>query len=83
MQQIECCTLYFKWAKLWEKHSMKNRQPGTDELNQNCSWEYKQAVESAYQQTTGNAVDQQERLIPSEAEVHLREVIAATSHENN
>ena len=59
---------------------MKARHPETDELNQNCSWQYKQAVESAYQQTTGNAVDQQERLIPIEAEAHLREVIAATSH---
>ena len=62
---------------------MINRHPGTDELNQNCSWEYKQAVESAYKQTTGKAVDQQEHLIPSEAEVHLREVIDATSRKNN
>ena len=49
---------------------MKDRHPETDELNQNCSWQYKQAVEFAYQQTTGNAVEQQERLIPSEAEAH-------------
>lgn len=35
-------------------------------------------VESAYHQTTGNAVDQQERLLPIEAEAHLREVIAAS-----
>jgi len=61
---------------------MKDRHPETDELNQNCSWQYKQAVESAYQQTTGDAVDQQERLIPSEAEAHLREVIGATSHKS-
>ncbi len=29
-----------------------------------------------------NAVDQQERLMSSEAEAHLREVIGATSHKS-
>ncbi len=41
--------------------------------------QYRQAVDWAYQQITGNAVVQQERLIPSEAEAHLRE---ATAHKS-
>lgn len=44
--------------------------------------QYRQAVESAYQQTIGSFVSQQERLITSEAEAYLREASAATSHKS-